>query len=436
MDRSWPARMVLGDRHQRLACKAARYDEGHGRTHIERQQLSRFNEVWAYCLAEVPFYRSWRREHHLPERIDRLAALADFPPLTKEILIARQDEIFQNGRIVEAYTTGGSTGQPTRYPRGPGEVEERWVDAYLGRHWAGVRPTDPNVLLWGHAHLFGSGLRGHLAQARRGLADAFMNITRLNAYDLTEPSLRSHYEALRRRDPVALTGYASAVGKLARYIERNQLELDPPRRLRAVILCAETADDADIAVVERVFNAAAVIEYGSAETGVIAMSRQNTRDIRVIWDSFVCLTDGSGELRLTTLGSRLFPLVHYAIGDRVEPSDVSDGNALAFRAILGRRQDVVRVASTRGTLELSAILPVHILKSYPGIVGVQFRQVRPDALLIQVEADRRLDLGEVAAFFVRELRRDHPDLVAGSIDFAQVVEPARTRAGKHALFVP
>ena len=45
-------------------------------------------------------------------------------------------------------------------------------------------------------------------------------------------------------------------------------------RLRAVILTAETASDADIAMIERVFGARAVIEYGAAETGLVAMSRE------------------------------------------------------------------------------------------------------------------------------------------------------------------
>ncbi|WP_328849726.1 hypothetical protein [Micromonospora zamorensis] len=436
MDRSLLGRAVLHARHQALTRKIALHDEDRDRAWIERQQLRRFNDVWAHCLAAVPFYRSWHREHGLPERIDRLAELRGFPQLTKEILIARQDEIFEHGRIREAYTTGGSTGQPTRYPRGAGEVNRRWVDAYLGRHWAGVRPTDPTVLLWGHSHLFGAGLPGRLAHIRRRLADLVVNVTRVNAYDLSEPSLRAHYMAVRRRDPVAITGYTSAVFKLARYIERSQLDLGEPRRLRAVILCAETASDADIALLERVFKVPVVIEYGSAETGVLAMSRRSTRDIRVIWDSSVCLTDDAGGLSVTTLTDRVFPLVHYAIGDRIEPSDVVDGNALAFRAVLGRQQDIVRVGSARGTLDLSAILPVHILKSYPGIVGVQFQQLRPDALRIHVEADRPLDLSDVGAYFVRELRKDHPELIAGSISFAQTSDPARTRAGKHALFVP
>ena len=61
-----------------------------------------------------------------------------------------------------------------------------------------------------------------------GSRDLVVNVTRVNAYDLSEPSLRAHYLAMRRRDPVTITGYTSAVFKLARYIERSQLDLGGP----------------------------------------------------------------------------------------------------------------------------------------------------------------------------------------------------------------
>lgn len=427
---------LLAARHRELARRIALFEEDPSRAEIERFQVRRFNEIWEYCLAEVPFYRSWRREHGLPERICRPADLRDFPLIDKDVLIRRGDEIFQGGRLTDAYSTGGSTGQPTRYPRGPAEATNRWVDNYLGRHWSGIRPLDPQVLLWGHAHLFGSGLSGRLAQGRRRVADRLANITRLNAYDVSEAALHAHYEALRRANPVCLVGYTSAVFKLARHVERNGLRLGDRSRLRAVVLCAETASDADIALVEKVFAAPAVIEYGAAETGVMAMSCGGTRWIRVIWDSHLCLVSASGALTVSSLAPRLFPLINYAIGDRVEPADVVDGNALAFHAVLGRQQDVVRVSSDSGILDLSAILPVHILKSYPGIIGVQFRQEQPGLLRIHLQADRALDLADVTSFFVRELRKDHPGLDPGSVIVDQVAEQATTVAGKHALFLP
>lgn len=431
MERGW----LFAERRRRLERKIALYNKPLSRAEIERIQVERFNKMWAYCLTRVPFYRSWRKEHDLPSGISRPSDLRHFPMLDKELLISRSAEVFAGGSTKQAYSTGGSTGQPTKFPRGRGESTDRWANNYLGRAWRGVQPFEPQVLLWGHSHLFGDGLASQVARLRRGVADRLVNITRLNAYDLSDPALRGHYEAIRSRQPVLLVGYTSAIFKVARYIERNTLDLGDVSRLRAVILTAETASDADIALIERVFGAGAVIEYGAAETGLVAMSRQEARPIQVIWDSFICLVDDGGSLAVTTLDDRLFPLVNYAIGDQVEPSDVVDGNAFEFRSILGRRQEIVQVGSARGTLDLSPILPVHILKTLPGIVGVQFHQERPDALHIYVQADHELDLEAVSLYFARELRKDHPDLRAESITFHQVAEQARTRAGKHALFV-
>ncbi|RKN16029.1 phenylacetate--CoA ligase family protein [Micromonospora musae] len=427
--------ILFAERCRRLERKIALYNEPRSRAEIERIQVERFNRIWAYCLTRVPFYRSWRSEHGLPTSIGRPSDLRHFPTLDKEVLISRSAEVFASGSTKRAYSTGGSTGQPTRFPRGQAETTDRWVNNYLGRAWWGIRPLEPQVLLWGHAHLFGSGLKGRIAQAKRATADGILNIRRLNAYDLSEPALQAHYRVIRDQNPVSLVGYTSAVFKLARYIEREGLDLGDKSQLRGVILSAETASDADLATIERVFGATALIEYGAAETGLMAMSQGEPRAIRVLWDSFVCLVSDDGSLTVTTLDDRLFPLINYAIGDCVEPTDAVDGNAFQFRSILGRRQEVVQVASAQGILDLSPILPVHILKSYPGIVGVQFRQERPDALHIYVEADHELDLDGVSSFFARELRQDHPDLRADSFTFHQVADQARTRAGKHALFL-
>lgn len=430
-------RTMLAERHRRLAAKVDHYQQSWSRDEIEAIQVRRFNQVWAYSLAQVPFYRAWRREHSLPDRISRTADLADFPPLGKSTLSKYRDQIFDDERIVGAYVTGGSTGDPTRFPRGPGETDVNWVNSYLARSWSGIAPLVPTVHVWGHAHLFGSGYRRRVNQLRRGLADRASGITRLSSYDLTERALHAHYQVLRRQDPLVISGYASALFRLARYIERNRLDLGSQERLRAVVLCAETTSDSDLEVIRRVFPAPAVIEYGANETGVIAMSAGATRPLRVLWDSFVCRVRDDGELLVSTLTSpRLFPLVNYAIDDCVTPADIRDGTALTFQAVTGRRQDVVRVDSTRGVLELSAVLPVAILKARPGVVGVQFRQVRPDRLTIFVQCDVPADAGDIRDYFIGQLSREHPDLISESVELELVSAQVTTRAGKSALFIP
>lgn len=398
--------------------------------------MARFNAIWSYCLQEVPFYRAWSVEHGLPSAINQVAELAAFPALTKKLMTERYEEVFQHGAIKTYYSTGGSTGEPVKYPRGAADADSSWANTYLGRSWWGIRPFDPHVLMWGHSHLFGSGVRGRIKQLKRRIADHALRITRLDAYDLSEAALRADYDAIRRKDPVFVIGYTSTVFRLATFMEGLGLEMGDGTSLRGVVVTAETASDADIAKIEEVFRAPVIIEYGAAETGVIATSRGGSRPLQMLWDSFICLAREEGQLHLTTIEPRLFPLINYAIGDVGETGDGSTASVLKLDRVVGRSQDTVKVMTKHGqTLTLSAILPVHILKLYGDIVGIQFKQHKDDRLSIFIEAGRPIDLEDMADYFRRELQKDHPDFDEKSVAFHQVETSQKTLAGKHRLFV-
>lgn len=428
-------RTLLAGRRKILDSKLALYRSLDDVESIESFQVDRFNRIWGRARVSVPFYRWWAAEHALPARITTPSDLASFPVLDKSILIAQQDLVFAGDGVTGAYTTGGSSGQPTRFPSGKGEHDERWANVYAARSWSGIAPLERTVHLWGHSHLFGAGMRGRVAQARRVLGDRVVGITRLDAYDLSDAALAHDLDVLRRQKPAVVSGYASAVFRMARFAERNGVDIGPQPHLHGIVLCAETVTGADIETIERVLGAPAVVEYGAAETGVVAMSGSTTDDIRLLWDSFICLTTGSDDITLTTLSPRVFPLINYGIGDRVETRQAHRSNALSFRRILGRRQDVVCVSTSGGPIELSAILPVHILKSHQGVIGVQFEQMDAGRLRIHVETDRAVGADMLHAFFVRELRRDYPTVQSESIEVVLAHGPSTTLAGKHALFL-
>lgn len=427
---------LLRNRRSDLAQKTALHDRSPSPDEIESIQSTRFNTVWGRCLKTSPFYQSWQREHGLPTAIESTEELTTFPRMTRSILVDNAEDVFAGLDRRRAYVTGGSTGEPARYPRGADEATGFWLNTYLARTWSGIQPLDPGVLLWGHAHLFGDGLQARLAQWRRRAADRVLNMTRLDAYDLTDDALDRAYRALIARDPVYLLGYTSAIFRLARHLERNQLPLRPGCRLKSVVVTAETATPADITTISNAFQASVSIEYGTAETGVLAASRGSTWPLRVIWDSFIVLIGDAGTIHVTTLDDRVFPLVNYSPGDVASATEAGSGSTLALQRIGGRMQDIVRVRrSGGGSLELSAILPVHILKSLPTITSVQFKQVSESELIIYLQALEPLDSDRVSTYFARQLMKDHPDFDRTSVKFEQIAEPPRTRSGKHALFV-
>lgn len=401
------------------------------RIEIEAYQVNAFNTTWKYCLEEIPFYRSWAEEHNLPEKIEAIADLRAFPRLTKQDIVSRTDEIFQYGRITDAYSTGGTTGTPARYPRGARDSDQIYADVYLARDWWGLAPFDRYVHLWGHSHLFAG---KKLPVIARHASDWLIGAKRLNAYDLSPSAIASYVTELVRHNPRFIVGYTSAIFKLARHLESAQIALALPR-LRAIILTAETATEADVDLISRVFSSPVIIEYGAAEVGNMAVSKEKTWRMQVLWTSCVLRIDSNNDILVTTLNERLFPLINYDIGDRAIATDILNDNALELSRVLGRSMDTVRVLKNNGDiLQLSAILPVHILKSSRAITAVQFRQDE-NALHIFITATKPLDLEHLHQAFSLELKKDHPTADCSSIVFHQIDFPILTRAGKQALFV-
>jgi len=426
------SRAVPAKRHRVLAEKVELHASGLGREVIERIQTDRFNAIWSYCLREVPFYQAWRDEHGLPSRISHPTDLEGFPELDKATIVAREKEIFGSGSTRHCYSTGGSTASPTHFPAGRVDGPYYWANSYIGRSWWGIRPYDSNLHLWSHAHLFGSGLTRYVRQYKRVAMDRLVNRVRLDGYDQREAALHRDYETLLEVRPVYVSGNTSTMFKLARYIETHDLPVKH-LGLKGVLVTAETVSDADVEGIERAFGAPVLIEYGAAETGVIALSAApTTRPLRVIWDSFIALVDCEQELRVTTLDPRRFPLVNYRIGDRA----VTDStNALDFHAVLGRTQDFLRVPAKDGTVtEFLAIVPIHILKTYPGVLAVQFAQLDRGVRVFVQSAAPTTDLCDLKAFVLGKLLAEYPELDPEAISFELMDEPQRTIAGKHTLF--
>ena len=406
------------------------------RERIEGVQVARFNDVWTYARQNLRFYHWWAEEHNIPDRIDSINELREFPRLTKATLVSRASEVFTDDRgrtIPLAYSTGGSTGTPTRYPRGKNEGIRFYANTYTGRSWWGIQPFDSYVHVWGHAHLFGG---SRLSRMKRSMLDRLANATRVNAYDMSAAALVSHTNTILRRNPRYVVGYTSALCKIARHIEKNQLDVSGLTNLRAIVVTAETVTPADVRLIEQAFRVPVVIEYGAAETGVIATSRNGSWPLQVLWKSFIVTVRDDSDLAVTTLDDRIFPLINYSIGDAAIGGDIREGNALTLAAVLGRSKESVIVSTETGeALELSAILPVHILKGFEGVDAVQYRQESARRLTIFIAFSRDISLDSIASKFIATLRTDHPSFDPTSVVFKEITEPILTAAGKQSLFI-
>jgi phenylacetate-coenzyme A ligase PaaK-like adenylate-forming protein len=395
-------------------------------------QLARFNLIWQYCYQHIPFYKQWSMRHKLPKEIKSLKELGEFPALTKQHIQEAQALIFQSGRIKHSISTGGSTGEPTKFPNDPNDMTP-YANMYLGRSWWGIQPLSNNLMIWGHSHLFGQGINGKINQYKRGLYDKIINTTRLNAYNMSVENLEQYVFCLKQIKPIFIIGYTSCLYKMGKYIRENAIDIGQQNQLKGIIVTSETVTISDIDLLQQVFGVPVIIEYGMAETGVIASTYKNHQFLQLYWDSFIgtTYTGRYPVLNITTIHDKLFPLINYRTDDIVNIAEEIDGSIIRLSAVKGRKRDILRIKTKKGgMLELSGILMIHILKSYPQIMSIQFEQLKGDIIKINLVSRKMLDLDNVKAFFIREIRKDHPNIDINAFRISQIKKIELTEAGK------
>src|SRR5690606_32138355 len=104
--------------------------------------------------------------------------------------------------------TGGTTAEPIRFPVFGSEERVAELDHWLGRMALGIDPADRLFLLWGHGHMFGTGLRGAWARARRTIGDRALGYTRWSAYRMSKADFGRALDALLRSGARYVIGYS------------------------------------------------------------------------------------------------------------------------------------------------------------------------------------------------------------------------------------
>ncbi|MEO1102238.1 MAG: hypothetical protein AAFW98_00665 [Pseudomonadota bacterium] len=272
-------------------------------------------------------------------------------------------------------STGGSTGEPFRFPVAPEEANHAALDIWLGRRRLGITPADPMFLLWGHAHLLGSGFRGAINKMRRQVSDRLLGYTRVSAYDLADEDLQLAGDRLIADKPFYAVGYSSALDRFAR-VNADRARDFATLNLKAVIATAEGFPRADSrAVIGATFGAPVAMEYGAVETGPLAYEDPATGNGFAVFHIHHRLTlrggDGpaAGEVLVTSLTPRALPLMRYALGDLAVPGAITpDGGITQIARVIGRCNDVVTLP-TGANIHSEAF--THCMRDMSGIAAYQ-----------------------------------------------------------------
>jgi phenylacetate-CoA ligase len=404
-------------------------------------QLHRLNAVWRRAIGDVPAYIRLAQELRLLKFFESLAEFAALvPPLERSEL--RDDvEAHTHPRFRRGAdrTTGGSSGEPLTIPTVRGEHRGATAAMWAARGAYGVLASSTMLLVWGHSHLLGTGIDGRLRRCRREVSDRLLGYRRVSTYALDATRLRAALDTILSTRPDVVLGYSGALDAIAR-ANRDRTNLLGDAAPRAVIATAEGLPHANSReVIESVFRAPLALEYGAAETGVIAYSSPRAPDDLVVLSGHHLVevapdsaNDTIGDVLVTSLFPRAVPLLRYRIGDRalVDSASLPGLDVSLLRNLRGRESQVIDLGA-RGAVHSE--LFAHAVRVEPAVVRYQLVLEKERVRLLVLTDATSSDAVHLVRRIADRLRRANGALT--DIDVELVDQPSTTRAGKAPIVI-
>ena len=280
-----------------------------------------------------------------PRDIKTKEDLINIPPLTKDIIREHYDDIILRGKKGIHYrhaSTGGSTGNPTRYVKD----NNSWgfINAFHILMWkkTGYHYGDPFLAL-GSSSLFPTNQKSLKHALYYGLKGKMP----FNAMNMSEERMNECIDIIKKHNIHYIYGYASSIFLLAKYLEDQHRETEVS--IKACFPTSEILTDVYRNTIERVFHCVVSDMYGAHDGGIAA---HNMHDgYKVGYNCLVQTLDNSssGPALLTDVLSTSFPFIRYQLGDEVSLDEGYNAvyNGQILSRVIGRTSDVIRLENGR-----------------------------------------------------------------------------------------
>jgi phenylacetate-CoA ligase len=362
---------------------------------VEDYRQGRLRSLLEHCHANVPFYQGeFRRLGLVPADIRSPADLKRLPKITKPMLRADYSRFFAAGgrQALDVWPSSGSSGEPFHFRRSKeGVAMNTYAPWSRGRRWWGMDFGAREAQIWAGARHVGGRLAARAAAIKRRVSWRMKNIKLIDVYHQDAASVRKTYVELLAFEASFMRAMASGLYRFCATLE--ELGLDGKALgVRAAIITGESLLRAQRGLIERVLGCKTVIEYGCTELGVIAFECPSgglhlTHENHIF--EFEC--DGRdakpgerADLVITSLNERAVPLVRYAIGDIVVPTEraCACGRTMPLiSSVEGRTHDNIQTPAGQ---VVHAMFFTHMFDALPAVHQFRIVQESIDALRIEL----------------------------------------------------
>ena len=286
-----------------------------------------------------------------PQDIRTIKDLELIPPLTKEIVRERYNDILlDNNQQYHWKTgaTGGSTGNPTKYVKdnyswGFGNAFNLLMWQRTGYHYG------DKFLALGSASIFPTNRRSRLHELYYGMKRKMP----FNAMNLSEERLEECVKYIIDNDIHYIYGYASSIFLLAKYVIDKGLQ--SKININASFPTSEILTDVYKKTIKEAFHCHINDSYGAHDGGIVAHKLDDEPGYKVGYNCLVQIKepmDGKnnyGPALLTDVTNMVFPFIRYELGDILELgegyNDFHNGQVLT--KVVGRTSDIIRLENGR-----------------------------------------------------------------------------------------
>lgn len=386
----------------------------------------------AHAAQTVP----WYRDRVAADAIKAPCDIERFPLIDKPTIREAGDALKSEswtGRWLRL-ETGGSAGEPLRFWSDPDRESSQLACKLRSRAWWGLHPGHRETDLWG------SPIETARNAGLRSVVADLMGFQLLPAFRLNDETMATFRDRIVGGRADFLYGYASALGRYARFLEERNEDLRP-LGLRVAICTAETLLPQDREVIERRI-APVANEYGCRDGGLVAHEDPDG-NLRLMHDAVhveIIRDDGSlaepgeeGEVVLTNLFARAYPMVRYRLGDRAAllegpPPDGLPHPALA--KVTGRTTDFLIAADGS---QVHALGVIYVLREIPGVARFRVVQETRDHVAVLLVPGPELDRATAPAEIAQKTRAVLGETVDVEVGLVDDLEPLPS--GKHRYII-
>jgi len=406
---------------------------------FNKEQLEKLKKIAIHAIENIPYYTSLNISRaEILQANTAYSVLNLFPVLNKTIVreAIEQLHIDYDG---SAYTnhTGGSTGEPVTFFQDKNYLIDSLATTLLMFEWAGRRPGERSVKLWGAERDLVDGTLGW----KHKLADWIANRVTLNSFSMTLQKQEQYRKIINQSKPVLIEGYADSLYDFARFLHKTKSQVYTPR---AIVSSAGTMHPHMRELVEEVFACKVFDRYGSREAGNMAAECEAHNGLHIFGETSVlevvdqdyqaCHKGDEGNILVTNLTNFTMPLIRYEIGDRavLGESQCSCGKPYSLLASISGRSSGSFKLEQGGTLNPQFFIHIMGVSCNDGSINkFQLIQKELDFIVIKIVFFKNRSLGDWTQKSKAEQIIKKAMGNACVLEFTVVDDIPLTQTGKH-----